>query len=443
MGYSVKILNCNGECASCYERAIRDKGLPEYDIDLILQAIDRIIEQESQKEKSHRCNHVGLHGGEPLILSIEDIERLLKKVFGFWGMTGIQTNGLLITDEHIELFKEYNTSVGISLDGDTAAMNRGRWNQIDRSDDFIQEKTSLVLRNMEKCRDAGLSLSCITVLRKYNASPWMESELWRFIKRLYEKFGIKHIRLIPGTVYGEGQREEEELSNGDLASILKVLEGLKWDFPDLIWQPYHDIVDMMLGYLDQTCIFNECDPFHTRAERAINYCGSITNCLRSGGAVEGLQLLSDDGYSKERYAMLEQVPQELGGCKDCQYWHCCYGGCPGSGIDNDWRNRMRFCDGFKEFYAHIENRLKAMMPNLLLTPEFYPQKPSPEMIQKSLRVPGGSSYRQNCRFNIENIKPEASHAVDASGHGDSHGDRPHGDSDDSEWRKANPGWNKR
>lgn len=443
MGYSVKVLNCNGECASCYERTIRERGLPAYDIKAILKTIDGIIKVESKKEKRQRCYHVGLHGGEPLILRIRDLERLLKKIYNFWEDTGIQTNGTLITDKHIELFKKYKTNIGISLDGDTAEMNRGRWNHFKRSDDFIQEKTDLVLENMRKCKKAKLNLNCIIVLRKYNAQPEMIPELLKFIVRLYKEFGIRHINTIPCTVYDKKKQGEEQLTNKELGFVFRMLESLKWDFPDLIWQPYHDIVDMMLGYLDQTCIFNECDPFHTIAEQAINYCGSITNCLRSGAAVDGIQILADDVYSLERYAMLQQVSQELGGCKDCRFWHLCYGGCPGTGIDNDWRNRSRFCEAWKEFYSHIENRLKAMMPNLFLSPELYPYRSIPEAVQKSLRAQNGSSYRQNVRFNIESIKQDIEKKKLVSGQGTGHGDRPYGDSDDPAWRKAHPGWNKR
>ena len=256
MGYAIKILNCNGECASCYERAIREKGLPKYDIDSILRTIDRIIEQESKKEKAQRCNHINLHGGEPLIISVGDLEKFLKKIYDFWEYTGIQTNGTLITDEHIELFKKYNTNIGISLDGDTAEMNRGRWNHFERDDDFIQEKTDLVLENMRKCKEAELNLSCIIVLRKYNAVDERLPELLRFIEQLYDEFGIRFIRTIPGTVYDEKRKTEEELTNKELAFAFKILESLKWNLPDLIWQPYHDIIDMMLGYADATCVFN-------------------------------------------------------------------------------------------------------------------------------------------------------------------------------------------
>jgi len=71
-------------------------------MDSIFRAIDRIIEQESKKEEKQRCNHVSLHGGEPLIIDIDNLEKLFKKIYDFWEGTGIQTNGILITDEHMQ-----------------------------------------------------------------------------------------------------------------------------------------------------------------------------------------------------------------------------------------------------------------------------------------------------------------------------------------------------
>jgi len=84
-----------------------------------------------------------------------------------------------------------------------------------------------------------------------------------------------------------------------------------------------------------------------------------------------------------------------------------------------------------------------MMPNLLLSPEFYPEKSRPEGVQKSLRATGGSSFRQKVRFNIENVKKEFEQKKPISIHGGGHGDREHGDSDSPEWRKAHPGWDKK
>jgi hypothetical protein len=53
--------------------------------------------------------------------------------------------------------------------------------------------------------------------------------------------------------------------------------------------------------------------------------------------------------------MLQYIPQENGGCKDCEYWNHCMGGCPVTGIDNDWRNRSRFCPVWKTIIGIIQN----------------------------------------------------------------------------------------
>ena len=56
-------------------------------------------------------------GGEPLLAPIEHLEEVWKFGFERYGKNGIQTNGTLITDQHIDLFKRYNVQIGISVDG--------------------------------------------------------------------------------------------------------------------------------------------------------------------------------------------------------------------------------------------------------------------------------------------------------------------------------------
>ena len=48
-----------------------------------------------------------LFGGEPLLTDIDDLETIFKWGFEKYGGNGIQTNGTLITDRHIEMFKNY------------------------------------------------------------------------------------------------------------------------------------------------------------------------------------------------------------------------------------------------------------------------------------------------------------------------------------------------
>jgi uncharacterized protein len=56
-------------------------------------------------------------GGEPLLAPISHLREVFDYGLAKFGKNGIQTNGSLITDEHIALFLKYNVHVGISIDG--------------------------------------------------------------------------------------------------------------------------------------------------------------------------------------------------------------------------------------------------------------------------------------------------------------------------------------
>ena len=156
MGYSIKpTINCNGECGSCYENALRSKAAQIPDPDNIYNKITEIIrEQIDIKDAGGEiCQPPTFHGGEPLLLKLPDLERLAHKIHAFWGRNGIQTNGTLIDDRHIALFRKYKFHVGISIDGDLASTNRGRWNAKNRDDEYIQIRTDFVLDNMKKLHE--------------------------------------------------------------------------------------------------------------------------------------------------------------------------------------------------------------------------------------------------------------------------------------------------
>lgn len=77
--------------------------------------------------KEHCENHhfdninISLHGGEPLLVGhriMNNYAELIEKVIGGLRVSiGIQTNGLLIDDEYLQIFQLYGISLGISLDG--------------------------------------------------------------------------------------------------------------------------------------------------------------------------------------------------------------------------------------------------------------------------------------------------------------------------------------
>src|SRR5581483_5872010 len=118
MGVELRPLGvtCNIQCQYCYQNPIRDAGnfLQRYDLERMKAAVERA------------GGDFVLFGGEALLVPKRDLESLWSWGLEKYGKNGVQTNGTLIDDDHIRMFKQYRVHVGISLDG-PGALNDARW----------------------------------------------------------------------------------------------------------------------------------------------------------------------------------------------------------------------------------------------------------------------------------------------------------------------------
>ena len=113
---------CNINCTYCYVYNLGDDGWKENPKLMSVGTIDSIINtlKNIYQYQGHSFAIV-LHGGEPLLLPKNRLEYLLKEIrnnLPDYTSISIQTNGLLITNEIIELCDKYKTTLAISLDGD-------------------------------------------------------------------------------------------------------------------------------------------------------------------------------------------------------------------------------------------------------------------------------------------------------------------------------------
>jgi uncharacterized protein len=428
MGLAVKLVGCKpGMCAACYENRIRSSGeRAVYDID----AIAGVIDAEGKREpKSTRCNAPTIHGGEPLLFPLRDLERLLAVVHKHWGQSGVQTNGVLITDAHIALFKRYNTHIGVSIDGDTAELNLGRWNAVPMPAEKIQWETDRVLANMKKCKDAGLGVSIISLLRRYNASTPEKVEAFiSFLKRMRRELGIVDVRTNPVIEFENGLGEQ--LTPTELGEAFIKISDYALSDPLLAILPYHDVINLLFGSKNATCNFSACDPWKTTAEQPIFEDGSVGCCLKVITSQDGLQAVAADTYSDERYIVLRQVPMDENGCRDCRFWFMCKGGCCGEGADNDWRNKSRFCLAWTMLFEHLYGKIKGAIPNLLMAPDFYPSDVDAEAVMNSIL--GGTWEKQHRKKPADLLSGKAKeNKRSAAGHGDAPHGNSHGDHTDA------------
>ena len=319
-------LGCNENCLYCYENNCRGK-LPSFDYD-----IDRVLASLENVYKAHP-REIVLHGGEPLCMPISDVEAILKKSYELSQRSGIQTNGTLLSYEHVKLFKKYNTHIGISLDGP------GKLSEFRLPETEADEMCGRI----RFLRQEGLPVSVIVVISRANAGDDERLESLKAWLKELDEIGV-HGRLNPCASEPKYDLDTERMKDVYLSLAMFLMnEGIEWN-------PFPDISRRLLGE-SATCTFMGCDPFFTPSATVILNDGSISNCMRTNS--DDL-LLRPEGPMNIRGEILQDVPQEFGGCRDCRFWPACQGGCPAMTVDGDWRSRTVLCPMYKALFEYVE-----------------------------------------------------------------------------------------
>ena len=113
---------CNIDCSYCYVYQGPDttwRLQPKRMHHEVVEAVcKRLIEQAGRQEKGFA---IVLHGGEPLLLGFDGLAALLRGLRAHLSPdrhpTSIQTNGMLLSEDLLDLFAETWTSVSVSIDG--------------------------------------------------------------------------------------------------------------------------------------------------------------------------------------------------------------------------------------------------------------------------------------------------------------------------------------
>lgn len=343
MGVEVKPLGikCNIACQYCYQNPERDAGnyLKNYDIGLIKNAIEK------------EGKNFTLFGGEPLLLPEKDLEELWNFGFKNYGLNTLQTNGSLINERHIKMFKDYKVSVGISIDG-PGKLNDIRWAGNTNKTREITQKTE---KNIKKIISEGIFTILIVTIHKLNSNNESLPILLDWFRYL-DKIGVRFVRI--HLLEGENSiiKQKYSLTAQENIKVLLELSELEKDLKQLRFDIFKDIEELLTAQDSNVgCVWGACDPYTTPSVIGIDGLGQKTNCERANK--EGINFLKSDSFGYERYLALYNTPQEYGGCKGCRFFLMCKGYCPGTAIDNDWRNRTEYCEVWKKLFEIAEQNI--------------------------------------------------------------------------------------
>lgn len=411
---------------------MRDAGnfSPGYD----MAAMKRGLERENYR--------FSIFGGEPLLMPIKDLEEMFRWGLEKFGSNGIQTNGTLITQEHIRIFKQYKVGVGISVDGPDE-LNDSRWmGTLEKT----REATATSMAAIQALCAAGIAPSIIFTLYKGNARGDRLERLKHWLHWL-DDLGICWARVHLLEVEDEKVRAEMGLTEAETTTAMLELLYLQPTFARLRLDAFEDMAKLLTADDGNvTCTWNACDPYTTRAVRGVDGLGNASNCGRTNK--DGVDWGKADSEGFERPLVLYATPQAEGGCQGCRFFVACKGQCPGTAIGGDWRNRTEQCGTWMSLFDHMERRLaeKGVVPI----------SRSPMLKAVEIAMIGG--WRTGKNFTIQQSlaickgellpadignrehgdhwdAPDGTHHSDGPWevHGDAgmteaHGDQPHGDS---------------
>lgn len=336
---------CNLSCTYCYQEPMRKAGNinTKYDVDKILKEAESVNQPFS------------LFGGEALLIPKKDLEKFWKRGYELYGSNGVQTNGTLIDDDHIELFMKYNVGVGISIDGPNELNSLREVKGSKNVEERTIESTKLIMDNIVKLVDHGIIPSIIITLHRQNGTADRLPRLLQFMRWLGDK-GVKHGNIhtleVDKTMVDQEKNVLSQEENAEaFISISKFLD----QNPDLNYNPFIDVKNAMENDdLNTICIWNNCDPMNTQAVYGIEGDGGLSNCGRTNK--EGIDFYKEDGTGYERYISLYNSPPEFGGCKGCRFFLLCGGSCPGEADDSDFRNKTIHCHTQKELLGYYEKK---------------------------------------------------------------------------------------
>lgn len=349
-------LGCNFNCDYCYEEPTRK--MKQWDSSMMNELKTHIIKNFDPDANET----VSLHGGEVTSIPIDDLEELLEFTYYLNNERGtsFQTNAYNITDRHIEIFKKYESNIGVSVDGPWPLNSkRGIGSKEERKEQYKQ-----VIENIKKMKKAGLGISVISVISENHMGEENTKKFLQWVDEL-RKIGITggRFNLIddgPGNTF----------SYEEAIQFYKRVAEYLFEHPRMRFSPIRQMIDNLLGYKVAPCNFGICNMDATPSCKVLHGDGQMGNCLhaaRFSGEVPERD--EDSDFDVRREKNLKNTPQEEGGCKGCRYFEICHGGCPALAPEDPVGRRTNDCPIYYELYEWLSKKIKGLFPYIKLFDE--------------------------------------------------------------------------
>ncbi|MEQ1586821.1 MAG: radical SAM protein [Cyclobacteriaceae bacterium] len=352
---------CNLNCTYCYVYNRGDSSWKTRPAIISHDVINQLVKRINEHCERNNLYDFGIefHGGEPLIIGIgrfrEILQTITREIPTINLTFVIQTNGLLLTEEWVDLFEEYNVGIGISLDGPEQITDANRVDHMGRG---ITHKLLAIIKKLREYNPDSFSPGFCCVV---NPTLIAGDELVRWFS-------------------------QQEIDSYDLL----LPDGNYINYP-AHWEGAGSYSDFLIS------AFNEWFQMGARAPRIRKFeqmiLGMFGNEIRLdslGGDLKGICVVESDGgitvndvarlcggiFAKDELTIFQNTLdshvthfeidelQELSDkCKSCRFLSSCGGGNLPHRFDGvSFKNPSIYCEALYNLSEHIYTRVKETLP---------------------------------------------------------------------------------
>ena len=350
---------CNIQCTYCYW--FRDADVYKKPAVLTVDSEDAFCRRLEDHVNEFELEQFSIvfHGGEPLLFPKHRFVTLQEKILAIEERTGcmisrgVCTNGMLIDEEWVKIFNDFEVEISVSLDGPPEIHDKYRV-------DFKGHGTHAdVVRGIECLRAGGIQPGLIVV-----CNPLEDPE--RVLSYVVDELGIKHFDVLPP----DANHKDNPPPIADY--FIKLFD---------LWYDKYAAQGVRINTLDAMIqgLLGDLSVSDTIGLGPIE-----TVTLMTDGSLEPLDVLriAGDGFTKTDSSVhrnpLQDVQNDLrwrdayeastrlcDTCQQCEYLDSCGGGHLAQrwSPDRKYDNPSVYCESWKRIFDHIWRRVS---PTLVL-----------------------------------------------------------------------------
>jgi uncharacterized protein len=367
---------CNLRCTYCYY--LEKKGL--YGDGSFFRMGDEVLELFIKDyictQKSNTVSFVW-QGGEPALLGVDFFKKVVGLQVKYAGKKKIensfQTNGILLTDEFCQFFRENNFLIGISIDGPRDL------HDFYRKDKNGRPSWERVMEGIRMLQKHKVEFNTLSVVNDITAKHPLR--VYRFLKEIGSRYiqflpvlertsrnkPEKGLTLVHQDFKGDADLTEWSVSAQEYGHFLTAIfnEWVRNDVGNFFIQMFEVTLANWVGAPPGLCVFAE----NCGTAIVMEHNGDVYSCdhfvyedhfignIRKNGLAEMLTLTKHSLFGQDKKSGLSTD------CKSCKFLFTCHGDCPKHRFDiaSDGKVGLSFlCKSYKQFFSQAEQYMDFM-----------------------------------------------------------------------------------